>query len=138
LAFPPSDFEAAFQEHAMSRVRDVVDIRSHFVGLGLYGFTDAVTDAVRFAGSLGAYHLPPDRLMSLEDRIMTSITTKAAAVQATVAAMDHKPKTDTQKRQERAGAAPAKHHQSGARATPDRRLQRKSDETPRKTYQPRS
>jgi hypothetical protein len=55
-------------------------VRAHFVGIGLYDFSDAYADVMIYAGQLGAFYLPDEHLDALYDWVAGLLTDMAAAV----------------------------------------------------------
>lgn len=82
MTLPPSDFADAFREHSVSKIRSVIDIRAHFVGIGLYDFADAHADVMRYACFLGASLLPEEHFDALIDWTLSELSDAAAAVEA--------------------------------------------------------
>lgn len=82
MSLPPSDFADAFRAHAVPKIRTVIEIRAHFVGAGLYDFSDAYSDVMAYACRLGASLLPPEHLDSLIDWALTELTEASSEVEA--------------------------------------------------------
>ena len=82
MSLPPSEFADAFRAHSVPKILSVIEIRGHFVGLGLYDFSDAYSDAVAYAGRLGAYLLPEEHFAILTDWIGSALADVAAEVEA--------------------------------------------------------
>jgi hypothetical protein len=82
MNLPPSDFADAFREHVVPKLHEVIVVRAHFVGIGLYGFADAHADVMAYAAKLGASLLPEEHLDALIDWALTELCDAAAAVEA--------------------------------------------------------
>jgi len=62
------------------KVREVMVIRAHFVGIGLYDFSDAYADVMIYAGRLGAFYLPDEHRDAFNDWVLGALTDMAAVV----------------------------------------------------------
>lgn len=82
VTLPSSDFAAAFLEHSVPKIRTVINVRAHFIGIGLYGFADGHADVMRYACFLGASLLPEEHLDALIDWTLSELSDAAAAVEA--------------------------------------------------------
>lgn len=82
MSLPPSDFAAAFRAHVVPKLREVIAVRGHFVGIGLYDFGAAHADVMAVACRLGANHLPEPHLLNLEDWCLTTLANVAAETEA--------------------------------------------------------
>lgn len=82
MNLPPSDFADAFRAHSVPKIRKVIEVRAHFVGLNLYAFADAHADVMAYASRLGAPLLPKEHLDALIDWTLTELSDAAAAVEA--------------------------------------------------------
>lgn len=82
MTLPPSDFADVFRVHSIPKIRQVIDVRAHFVGLNLYGFADAHADVMAYATRLGASLLPEEHFNALIDWTLTALATAAASVEA--------------------------------------------------------
>lgn len=82
MSLPPSDFADAFRAHSVPKIRQVIAVRAHFVGLGLYEFAAAQADVMAYASRLGASLLPREHLDALIDWTLSELADAAAAVEA--------------------------------------------------------
>lgn len=82
MSLPPSDFAAAFRANAVPKLREVIAVRGHFVGIGLYDFNAAIADIMAIACRLGASRLPEAHLLNLEDWCLTTLSNVAAETEA--------------------------------------------------------
>ena len=79
---PPSDFADAFHAHSVPKIQHLIDVRAHFVGVGLYAFADAHADIMAYACRLGASLLPEEHLDALIDWTLSELADAAAEVEA--------------------------------------------------------
>lgn len=73
MSLPPSDFAAMFRALIVPRLRPMIEARGLFLALELEGFSEARGAIIREAGRLGAYNLPSEHLVALEDWIGSEI-----------------------------------------------------------------
>lgn len=78
----PSVFADAFRRHVTPLLREIITIRAHFMGLGLYDFPDAYHDVMAVAARRGANFLPEEHWYALSDWVMSLLTECAADVEA--------------------------------------------------------
>lgn len=81
---PPSEYATAFRIHVGPRLESMIGVLGHLIGVGLYTFSEAHRDVVRYAGCKGAYLLPSDHLLALEDWIGAELMDVAAETEAAI------------------------------------------------------
>ena len=77
MNLPPSDFAAAYRAHVVPKLREVIAVRGHFVGIGLYEFSAAHSEVMAIACRLGANHLPEGHFLNLEDWCLATLANVA-------------------------------------------------------------